>query len=719
MADLKQLQQKKRDLARMLREAEKLSGQTGAGQRQRDAERKRVARQVAKDIASRQPKNPARRTACEADVYLFLATYFPNEFTQSFTPQRRQMVDSILSTATHGGCQALAASRGEGKSTIARCVTIYCVLTGLRRFPVIAAANGRDAQRILRNIKKVFERPLDYPALHEDYPETDCITYLRGRPQGASGQTVDGQETFLCWNADRVSFPHYPGAKSSGANIETRGLDAALRGIVEGTDRPDLVLIDDPETRESASSEQQRDTRRLLIEEDLSGLAGPGKSLAMVMLTTLMTESCLSAEFTDPTKKPAWIGKRFRFVEKWSDRMDLADEYTSLWQEDLRSGDRMARKAHAFYLENRKLIEQGVEVANSERFISRTLPGGTQQEVSAFQHALNIIAGVGREHFDTEYQNDPPEESAPEESGITAHRIQKQVSGFARKQIPPGCSVLTMGVDVRKVALHWVVRAWETDAARKLLKGYTIDYGVTEVYGTEVGNDEGLDNALVRALHARRDVLESEPYCRSDGSVVPVELSLVDAGWRTEAIYRFCREAGLAWKPSMGFGKSAGCTQASFTQPVHPSADKKLGDRWFMSRRPNGTWLVCMDTDHWKAWEHDRWMTPPDKPGSMLLFGAEQDRQDPHYRPDRLSNDQKGHFSYAKHLTAEVEVEEVVKGRLKRYWKPRSDNNHYLDASYMADVAASMCGVGLLGNVGKPRRDPSARPSAAQLAGAG
>jgi hypothetical protein len=112
-----------------------------------------------------------------------------------------------------------------------------------------------------------------------------------------------------------------------------------------------------------------------------------------------------------------------------------------------------------------------------------------------------------------------------------------------------------------------------------------------------------------------------------------------------------------------------------------------------MSRRSGGVWLVCADTDRWKAWEHDRWMTPTDKPGTMMLFGESDGG-------DRLSFDERGHFSYSKHLTAEVEVEEPIKGVLRRKWKAKSDTNHYLDASYMADVAANMKGIKLLKSSG-------------------
>ena len=245
---------------------------------------------------------------------------------------------------------------------------------------------------------------------------------------------------------------------------------------------------------------------------------------------------------------------------------------------------------------------------------------------------------------------------------------------------------VTQGIDVRKIALHYVVRAWKEDAT-----GYTIDYGVENIHGTVAGSDEGVDLAIIRALHGRAQMMIDEPCVDEDGNPVPIELTLIDAGWRTEAIYSFCRETGgLRFRPAKGFGKSSGCIQTSFTPVVRNSLDKKVGDRWFLARRQAGLWEVCMDADHWKAWEHDRWMTPPDQRGTLFLWG---DRSEV---PGRLSEDQKSHMTYSKHLTAEKEVEEIVKGRMVRKWKSKSDTNHYFDASYMANVAASMLGIRLL-----------------------
>lgn len=134
-----------------------------------------------------------------------------------------------------------------------------------------------------------------------------------------------------------------------------------------------------------------------------------------------------------------------------------------------------------------------------------------------------------------------------------------------------------------------------------------------------------------------------------------------------------------------------------------------------MSRRAaeggKNLWLVGMDADRWKAWEHDRWMTEPGQVGSMQLYGAQAEG-------GRQSLDQKAHFSFAKHITSEIEAEEVVGGTLKRSWRAKSDTNHWLDASYMANVAANICGVKLLRSIERsearrvptPPREEPARP---------
>ncbi len=681
-ATLEKARHQRDQLSAAIRRAEGLSGDPRT-ERQRDAERKRLGRLSDRDLTIPPVADPKRRKTCERYVFRFLATYFPETFYSTFTKQRKEMVNSILTAARTGGDQAIAGPRGEGKTTIAECVVIYCLLRGLVRFPLIAAATGPDAQRVLDHIKAHFERN---ELLAADYPEV-CypITSLEGAPQRAGAQTVGGERTWLKWAQDYIVLPTVKDSKASGSAVMTRGLDAAIRGIRVGLLRPDLIVIDDPETRESVRSERQTETREMTIEADLAGLGGGDKKLARVMLTTLMRRASLSAKYTDRQQKPSWKGRRFKLVDKFPGREDLWDEYMSMRLNNFVSGDEHARGAHAFYLKRRRLMDRGAVLTNRWRFDGSKLRDGTQIEASAIQRCYNIIADRGRDHFDTEYQNQPPEESGPVDSGITSYRIQRQVSGYPRRIVPPGCTVLVQGLDVGKYYCHWVVKAFRPDAT-----GYVIDYGVLEVHGTVRGSDEATDKAIIKALFVRRDEMLRWPYDDAAGKPVEFNRTLIDAGYRSQAVYHFCHEAGLAFQPAMGFGKSSGCVQTRFATPARSTADRRPGDGWFLSRKPRRVWLVCMDADRWKGWEHDRWMTPPGEPGSCMLFGERG-------IGERMSDDQKAHMSFSKHLVAEVEREEPVENKgLVRSWHSKSHTNHWFDASYMADVAANMCGISLL-----------------------
>jgi hypothetical protein len=56
---------------------------------------------------------------------------------------------------------------------------------------------------------------------------------------------------------------------------------------------------------------------------------------------------------------------------------------------------------------------------------------------------------------------------------------------------------------------------------------------------------------------------------------------------------------------------------------------------------------------------------------------------------------------------------------LVRHWKSKSDTNHYLDASYMSDVAGSMVGA-VVGSAKAKRLDAADwknAPTLAQVAG--
>lgn len=623
------------------------------------------------------------------------------------------MIGAVKSALQFGGDQSIAASRGEGKTKIVERLILKHVLSGAVGFAVLFAATGPLAGDSLDAIKSEIE---ENETLAAYYPEVcDPVIALQDAPQRARGQLVSGKRhdnrkpykdanTRFRWCGQEIVFPNTPGSPSARAVIATRGLDSAVRGLNKLKRRVDLACIDDPDTEETVNSEEQAGKLEKRIDMAIAGLGNQQRGLTRVMLTTLQNRSCVSFKFTDPTQKPSWQGKRFRFLLKKPDRMDLWERYVEQRKTDQAAGDRHGRTAHAFYLENRAEMEAGAEVANPNRYDGRTLLDGTQIEVSALQRYFNEVAKLGQDAVSCEYDNDPPEECGPVESSLTARRIQRQRSGYDIREIPPGCECVTRGVDVKKNALHWVVRAWRHDEPG-WATGYTIEHGITDVHSQYAETESAVDEAIYRALCTLRDTPLERPYQFADGQQLPVLATVIDAGWYGQTIKRFCADAGAGWYPSFGYGKSAGCIRPNFFEPVESSPHKLLYWNCFLTPGP-GYWTVHMNSDPLKQWEEDRWMQDPETAGALLLYGPLA-AADMH---DRMTEADKEHISFSHHIINEKEIEEPYKGGLRRRWRAKGAN-HWKDAGYRCNVAAIVANMRLYGMPAKPVEDEPVKTS--------
>ncbi len=674
---LNELLEKKKHLDGLVRQAKKLAGPVSERTAQaRLMDRKRKAE---RDIVVPPCKDPERRQLCEWDIFLALRTYFPHKFTNPFTADQTEIIQEILYRARSGGDKAVAAPRGEGKTTIAECVILLLWIQGVLRFPLIVAATGPDAGRILDNIKYEVEFN---DLLCEDYPEV-CVPIraLEGAPQRANMQTVEGERTHLEWSANIAVLPTVRGSKCSGGVLMTRGLDAAIRGIRYHSLRPDFVLIDDPETRESASSDYQVGVRRQTIDRDIAGLGGQGKQLGRLMLCTLQNKTCLAAEFTDPRQKPSWGGQRYAMLKAKPEREDLWEQYvhTLLAGQETRE-DPDGLKATEFYLANRAEMDRGAVVSNPARFI-------VGKEHSTLQACYNIIARIKPENFATEYQNDPPEESGPQESGINATLVASRLSEYSRGLVPAG-TFLTAAIDIGKHRCYWCVMAWTLNGV-----GYVVDYGWADVLGTSIEdkNKVAIERAILLTLVNLRQQWIEEPYLRSDGEVVDIDLCFVDSGdGNTQgAVYEFVRQCGKPFVASKGYGDGRG------SSPFHigkVAPTKKIGNGWHISKQEGGNahiWLHGFDADKWKHFLHERFLTPTqnedkqNRPGSIALF-----------KPV-AAND---HSKFARSICSEVWTEEFVQGKgYKKQWVKQHKENHWLDATVMATIAADMRGMSIVG----------------------
>lgn len=601
------------------------------------------------------------------------------KFRQPFGRVHRRIITTIHDRALTGGKKAIAAPRSRGKSTIVKGMNICLTAMELVKFIVPICATTKLAGRIYKDYRNEWAHN---DLLLEDFPEICApVRALEGAPQKAERQHVDGHLTRINWSStDFLRLPRIPGDANDylksmglewspfgGVKMTFCGLDAAFRGLNIDDDRPDFLIIDDPETRESARSQEQIDDRVEIIEKDIEGLEGQDKPIAMVMVTTLQNTYCVSAQFTDPEKKTAWEGERYGWIETWPTNLDMWDDYISRRRAAQVAGDRHGMDAVEFYLANRDEMDAGV-VMLAENYKPIKLKDGREAVHSAIQEAYNKIADTSLSAFKTEYQNDPDPEEEPETVGLTAGKVASRISGILQGELPTDVEHVTTGLDIGKYYSHWVKIAWHGNAI-----GHVVNYGVMETPGMATATDsKAVMSALVPALlQWRTDAL-------ADGKL---DFCLVDAGDYTDAVYEFIRQAG-----GTPFAASKGWDQGRF-HIGKDGNDRRCFIEAYASRQPaEKLWLYNVNTEYWKQWVHERFSTQTFdenerfNDGSLSLFAAPGDR--------------KRHMSFSQHIVAEERREIFVPGKgMTRKWVVLSKNNHYLDATALACAAAGCLGV--------------------------
>ena len=376
---------------------------------------------------------------------------------------------------------------------------------------------------------------------------------------------------------------------------------------------------------------------------------------------------------------------------KRPDRMDLVQEYLTLRIERADT-DPDARAAFRFWRDNKAEIERDCVISNHSSFDPTLHEDGEPLELSAIQSYFNKVADWGEEAVATEIDNDPPEEVGPQGSGLTWQMVAGRLSGLDRGQLPANASCITAAVDLGKYLCHWVVIAWWKGAG-----GCIIDYGRAEVTNT----DKGIDNQasephVYRALLNWRDELLGKIYVDAAGSRRTVDAVFVDSGTFTDAAYQFVRDVhGSPFYCSKGIGKYR--DKLAETDKIKPGIHFHAA-----YQEAQGLWLYEMDTPYWKQFIHERFLTPTFDEQNFLRRGA--------LSLFVQSNDRK-HTSFSQHIVAEELVSEFKEGKgVKTYWSVVNDNNHWLDATYMAAAAASAKGIYLLSATPETPDGPTVSP---------
>lgn len=457
------------------------------------------------------------------------------------------------------------------------------------------------------------------------------------------------------------------GAVVSAAGLTSDGLRGSLLTLSTGESiRPDLVLLDDPQTAESAASPSQNATREQLISADVLGMAGPGKTIAAGMPCTVNAQGDMVDRILDRKTHPLWRGERTRMLRTMPANLEAWDGYFDVYRRCALLEPPDYAEANAYYLANRAALDAGAEASWPER----KLP----DEVSAVQHAMHIYCRDPRA-FWSEFQNEP-QPAAGMSDALTPARVLEQCNGLEAFRLPQSCVRATAFIDVQGTLLYWAVVGWSDDFSGHLAaygtfpeqrRAYFLlrDASPTLAEATGVA---GVEAAVYRGLTAVAASILDRQWLREDGAGVHVERLLVDANWQTETVKEWCRRSKRPEvKPAHGryYGASAKPITSYVKKP-----GERIGLHWLLSQH------VLYDTNFWKSFVAARLATPHPGRGSLTIWGE----------PDR-------HRMLADHLTSETPERVEAAGRAVDEWKllPGRDN-HWWDCCVGAAVAASIQG---------------------------
>ena len=226
---------------------------------------------------------------------------------------------------------------------------------------------------------------------------------------------------------------------------------------------------------------------------------------------------------------------------------------------------------------------------------------------------------------------------APEWLEVLENKLE-----IAPREIPRGVQKITLGADVQKYGIYFVIRGWGHNTESWLLD---------EDYLSGQTDHDAVWGAL-------RNVIDTPIADR------PIDRAFIDSGYRPgeaivrpdHAVYTFCRTfPGLAY-PTKG--------RDTLDKPYYFRAiDYTVGGAVVRG----GVKLCHINTDFFKRWIHARIKWPDGAPGGWHLHN--QTTED-----------------YARQMVAEELVTRASSGRM--VWVIRSKDNHYIDCEVNATCAA-------------------------------
>lgn len=640
--------------------------------------------------------DPARREACSKSLRLHCKTYFPTKFSLPFGRAHDAAITKAERAILTGNLYAYGMPRGGGKTEIAKAAAIWAIINGYRHYVQLIGATDKLTHLILLDIKRQLA---ENPLLLEDYPEV-CYPLMRleGTPARCPKQHIGGVRTQIEWDKDHIRLPNLPGSPGRWAVVRVASMTGAIRGPSYsapdgGSWRPDLVIADDPQDRESAKSPTQVEDRIAIVQGDILGLAGPETDIACLMPCTVIYPDDLADQMLNREKYPEWQGEKSRMVEAFPTNQTLWDDYFKLRDRELRdNGD--GSEATAFYTANRPAMDEGAVLSWPER--------KGKKFASALEQAM-CLRRYRPDAFAAEYQNEPAVASQIAAGTITPQWLREKTNNQPLGTIPPETVRVTSGVDVQKRCVFWVTVAWD-----ECFGGSVVDWGVYPKQNTP----------YFRAADARPALADRHPgmdefACIHAGLKAVVDhlvaadhapdRVVVDSGNWQDEVMRFVRHSphSALLLASKGYGIGASGNPIANWKRV---PGQRRGDHWLINPTTSGRRgkQMAYDANYWKSFLANRLLTAQGGVGGLFLPGGDNG-------------------PLVDHLTAEYRIPTKAEktGRVVDEWKLKLNReNHWWDCAVMAAVAAAELGVRYDAGVvatGAPSNPPPSKPTRRRL----
>ncbi|WP_246586614.1 phage terminase large subunit [Cytobacillus gottheilii] len=196
---------------------------------------------------------------------------------------------------------------------------------------------------------------------------------------------------------------------TTGIKMEATSLGTQIRGFRNGSQRPDLILLDDLESRDSNNTPELRQKAKDWLNQDLMPAYDPTQTAVIFMGTLVHVDSLLNYVLTE---RRDFIKNKFPAIIEWPKRMDLWTEFERIYKEYEPTGEELAemenateetptpnaRAAIRFYEAHRAEMDEGADVLWPDRF--------------PLTHLFLEKVNYGSKAFNTEFMNNPLDEES-------------------------------------------------------------------------------------------------------------------------------------------------------------------------------------------------------------------------------------------------------------------------------------------------------------------